>query len=455
VKFAVFSVNRQTGEKRVFEYDNTTNALSDNETGEVFEYEQKMASPVGNRSFSPTNPLKKSKKVHLLKVQLGLSCNYACDYCSQRFVERPKETSKKDLDNFFNLLETLEFSEEEGLKIEFWGGEPLVYWKTLKPLVERFDNKFKDWKQKPRKSIITNGSLLNQEISMWLVYNDFSVAVSHDGPGHATRGPELENWDEVLKLYKILAPAGRMTFNAMMHKGNMSRKAVYDWFVEKTGDVGVIIGEGSLVDAYDEGGRENSLNTFAEHFAFRKQAFKDAVEHEGNLNADIIPRKVNAFVQDILNQTSSESVNQKCGMDGEDVIAIDLRGNVLTCQNVSVAEERHNGGNLAEFDKVEITAGTHWKERPHCAACPMLHLCHGSCLFLEGENWATSCDNAYTDSVAFFAVALEKITGFTPMYVAPVEGELPAHRRDLWGDLLKHEEKPKKKVFKIHASTAN
>ncbi len=453
MKFTLYSLNRTTQEKRKFLYDNDTNELSDLESGHVFAYDIMLAPKKGNRVFSKEQPLKKSGVTHTFKVQLGLSCNYACDYCSQRFVERPKETSKKDLDNFFDLVKNLTFSEEEGLKIEFWGGEPLVYWKTLKPLVERFDTYFSSWEVKPVKSIITNGSLLTEEISNWLVTNDFSVSISHDGPGHAARGPDLENWEEVLKLFRVLNPLGRISFNAMMHKANPSRKAVWDWFVEKLGTEEFSVGEGSLVDAYDEGGQANSLQTFAEHFAFRKQAFKDAVENEGKMNVTIIRDKVNAFVNSVLNQVPSMSVNQKCGMDKEDTIAVDLRGNVITCQNTSAVEERHLGGNLEDLSKVELKAGTHWSLRPNCSACPMLHLCQGSCLYLEGDNWTTSCENSYTDSVAFFAVALEKMTGFTPMFIQPQEGDLPSHRKDLWGDLLPHVEKPKRKVIKLHAAS--
>ena len=43
-----------------------------------------------------------------------------------------------------------------------------------------------------------------------------------------------------------------ISFNAMMNVKNKSRKAVYDWFVNLTGDPNVLLGEGGIVDAYDE-----------------------------------------------------------------------------------------------------------------------------------------------------------------------------------------------------------
>jgi uncharacterized protein len=104
-----------------------SNILKDSE-GNVFEYPQRFQIPTEYTkpyvSFNKDNPLKKSKLITTLKIQMGLSCNYSCDYCSQKFVERA-ETYKKDIDEFMRKLEVLEFDEQQGLKIEFWGGDHL------------------------------------------------------------------------------------------------------------------------------------------------------------------------------------------------------------------------------------------------------------------------------------------------------------------------------------------
>jgi uncharacterized protein len=172
-------------------YDNEKNILS-TENGFVFENKQlaNFDSLKESIPFSPTNPLKKSRDVTTLKIQLGLSCNYSCEYCSQRFVERAEETNFKDIEDFLEKIKNLNFSERNGLKIEFWGGEPFVYWKTLKPLAEAILDRFSGWKRKPQFSIITNGSILNEDIIDWLMMMNFTVSISHDGPGQSVRGPD-------------------------------------------------------------------------------------------------------------------------------------------------------------------------------------------------------------------------------------------------------------------------
>jgi len=452
---------RSATDKKIFFYDNETNTLQSE--GNIYQFpedkRQKFTSePVV--PFDKDTPLKKSKLIKRLKIQMGLSCNYACDYCSQKFIERPPETSKKDIDDFMAKINSLEFSEEQGLHIEFWGGEPFVYWKTMKPLAETLKEKFASWKKKPLFSVITNGSILTREICAWLMYMGFSVSISHDGPGQYVRGPDPFDDPEqkkiILEFYEIMRPLGRISFNPMLNAKNRSRKEIHEWFVNLTGDPTVIHGEGGIVDAYDEDGAGLSLNTKQEHFDYRQLSFNDMYVTDGvqnALNFTIVSSKINAFTQDVMSHKNSNIVPQKCGMDQEDIIAIDMKGNVITCQNVSAAQISHNGeshlgGNITDIEDVEIKTATHWMKREECPKCPILHLCKGACMFLSGKFWGISCSNAYSDNIPIFAMAFSKMTnGYIPYYIN--NNELPPERRDIWGTILDHKDEPKKKVIPI------
>ena len=454
---------RNAGDKKLFFYENSTNVLTDSE-GNIFEY------PVEDRlkfhghktqAFSKDAPLKKSKKIKILKIQLGLSCNYSCDYCSQKFVERPPETSKKDIDDFINKLNVLEFDEKDGLKIEFWGGEPLVYWKTLKPLTEALSDKFASWDKKPILSVITNGSLLTRDICSWLYYKGFYVGISHDGPNQNVRGPDPfvdpEKKKILMEFYKVMKLQNRISFNVMMNRRNTSRRDIYDWFVDFTGDKSVVIGEGSMIDAYDEDGANNSLGTLDEHFAYRKMSFLDIYHTDGKINFDGTLSKIDDFTRSLLSHKESNYVGQKCGMDDESTIAVDLMGNIVTCQNVSVMEtskngESHLGGNLVDYENVKLKSVTHWMNRANCSDCPVLHLCKGSCMYLDGKYWDITCDNAYSDNIALFALSIEKITdGYIPITIK--SDSLPLERQDIWGTVYEHKEKETKKIIPIKVVT--
>ena len=108
---------RDIDDKKKFFYDNETNTLSD-ENGVVYKNQEiKRDFPI-SVPFSRDVPLRKSRSIKKLKIQLGLSCNYSCEYCSQKFVERPPETTKKDIDNFLVMLESLEISSNQRFDIE-------------------------------------------------------------------------------------------------------------------------------------------------------------------------------------------------------------------------------------------------------------------------------------------------------------------------------------------------
>lgn len=451
---------KNANDTETFYYDNEKSILK-NSTGFVYEYpeiqEHKMKETI---PFSKFSPLKKSKQITTIKIQLGLSCNYSCDYCSQRFVERPPETSKKDIEEFMRKLEVLDITEEQGLRVEFWGGEPLVYWKTLKPLAEAFAEKYGHWNKKVSFGMVTNGTLLTREICSWLYYMGFGVGISHDGPGQFVRGPDPFDDPEkkkiILEFYEIMSKVGRISFNTMMNNKNISRKAVYDYFVELTGNPDIQIGEGGFIDAYDDAAVESSLNTLEEQFNYRQSAFNDIYSTDGKINFGLTFTKIDNFVRSTLNHVESKYVGQKCGMEVPETIALDLKGNVVTCQNVSIVEtskngESHSGGNLEDYDNVQLKSVTHWKSRQteiKCADCPVLHLCQGSCMYLDGKHWDVTCDNAYSDNIAMFALAFEKMTGgYIPV---TIKGDgLPLSRQDIWGTVYKHEEKKKRSIIPI------
>jgi uncharacterized protein len=384
------------------------------------------------------------KNLKTIKIQMGLSCNFECDYCNQRFVPHADQTNPDDVIPFVEKMPTWYEGGSDGLgmgsSFEFWGGEPLVYWKTLKPLAEAIIAKYPN----ALRSIITNGSLLDEEKIEWLDNNNFAMAISHDGPGQFVRGPDPlsdpKSKESIIELFKRFAPKGRITFNAMINSKNTSRAGIEEYFVkfvkEEIGEEYLpylIIGEGGFVDAYDEGGLANSLLDGEEDIKYRNLGLTEL--REGKVKRfTTVNSKVSTMIQTIMNGDRIESLQQKCGMDLEENIALDLNGNVITCQNVSAVANNpagisHNLGSVYQLDKVELKSATHWTDRDECSKCPVIHICKGACMFLSGPLWEASCDNAYSDNILEFCIAIEEMTGHIPMYI---EGPLREDRKDLF-----------------------
>ena len=400
----------------------------------VFAQENLFDNTKVSTKISEQNPGIKSKKVSRIKIQMGLSCNYSCEYCSQRFVPNAPETNPQYVDKFVAAMKT--HIEGEPKRIEFWGGEPFVYWKTMKPLAYALREAYPN----TMFSTITNGSLITDEIIDFLVELNFSIGLSHDGPGQHIRGPDPFDDPEkarmILKLWNTLG-YDRMSFNPMLHKESMDRVAVIEWFKAKLGTDHFRLGEGEIIDTYDEGGVASSFPTIADHYAFRERTMHQIRNNELTHFVTLNDR-MDDFMRGIWRGRNADTLYQKCSMDREDQLAVDLRGNVLTCQNVSAVSTAGNGrphlmGHLSRIEDVKVRTATHWKFRDKCTNCPVLQSCRGSCMFLQKELFEASCNNAYTDHIPFFAASIEALTGWLPYKIEAQGYELPEERKWLWG----------------------
>jgi uncharacterized protein len=433
--------NVANGKQRLakFLYDNMTSKLTDMEGNEYFYDVARDRFPDGSWGRTPApvtskeTPLNKSNKIKDLKIQMGLSCNYSCEYCSQRFVPHADTSSPIEVKKFLKNLDLWVDGAPE--KIQFWGGEPLVYIKILKPLAEGLREKWPDVKF----GMVTNGSLLNVETNKWLDEMGFTIGMSHDGPGQTVRGPDPfadpDKKAAILDLFHRLGPR-RMSFNAMVHRENMNRAEIQNWLQKELGTDEFTIGEGGFIDSYDEGGKANALNGSAEQLGFRRLALEQI--RAGTIEKfHVFHDRIQEWVNSISSGRKAEILGQKCTMDRLDTIAVDLKGNVITCQNVSAVsiapnKKNHRIGHVSNLEKVKLDTSTHWSKRPHCRDCPMLQACKGACMFLEGDLWYKSCDNSYSDHLPFFAAAFEVLTGYLPYRIDAAH--LPEERQNLWGD---------------------
>jgi len=151
-----------------------------------------------------------------------------------------------------------------------------------------------------------------------------------------------------------------------------------------------------------------SPSTNEEHEQFLTEVFWEAV-HGGSMPVGAVRGKCEDFYRSIAQGRPVRTLGQKCGMDKTEHLAVDLKGNALTCQNTS-ASNGHGIGNVDAFDNIRLTTSRHWSTRSECNRCPVVQLCKGSCMFLDGNLWDQSCDNSYTWNLSMLAVALYWLT---------------------------------------------
>jgi uncharacterized protein len=356
-------------------------------------------------------PLGKSRAPRILKIQLGLSCNYACSYCSQAFQIADATVSKlADVEHFLTELDGWITDAPE--KIELWGGEPFLYWAKIKRLIPALAERF----PKAAFSIITNGSLLDREKLDFIVAHDIAITISHDGPGQHLRGPDpFDDPDKRRWIEALLAERpGRTGFNAVLTRGNHDLRALKAWFAEKVGP-DIVVGLEGVVNVYDAA---TAIGTgrfeLAELNSLTWSIFEALVEDP---NAFGLGERINEFYASIQRQRPIQALGQKCGMDSPDAIAVDLSGNVMTCQNTG-AKGAHKIGHVADFDAIALDTATHFAFREECMSCPVVQLCKGSCMFLEGEFFKQSCANEFAFNMGIMMAAVWHLTGMVVVGIA-------------------------------------
>ena len=364
--------------------------------------------PVTNPS-SPETHGKKTKSVKILKITMGLKCNFACSYCNQAHQPHDPVGGPEDAEELVNKIRNnFNISKYDKVRIEFWGGEPMVYWKTLKPLAERI----RDFFPNASFNMVTNGSLLDKEKVKWLNDLAFSIGISHDGPLHAqNRGPDPlddpQMREGIVTALKVMGQ-NRVGFNAVLTRENVSLVAVRDFIWEKLkpeieqGQIHVTTEE--LMLPYDESGMQHSLRTTDEQKEILHALFWETIKGENHFSMTI-HTKLKSFFEGIAQGRPANTIGQKCGMDRDDNIAIDMKGNVTTCQNTS-SLTKHNLGNIEDFDNIRLHTSYHWSTRPECPNCPVVQLCQGACLFLENQYWEQACDNLFWYNNAMLAASL-------------------------------------------------
>lgn len=364
-------------------------------------------------AISPENPGKKSRAVKALKIQMGLNCNYSCSYCSQASHLENGEAVITNVDDAKEFLENLDaWLDGVPKHIEFWGGEPFVYWKAMQVLVADLRERFPDC----HFGVVTNGSLLDEEKLEWALKNNISFAVSHDGPGQPLRGPDPLEDPETHKIWQkyvdTLVPLGNISFNTVITAKNCDVKVIRQWFVDRLGDKVVNNFEGVAI-VHDNGAREHGDVLFSkdDFNNMQKSIYESIVTGEAASNPTIFAR-VRDFISSLKDKRPSRVLGQKCGMDKEGMLAVDLKGNALTCHNTG-ANSKHNIGNVSDFDSISLDTSWHWSKRESCNYCPVLQICQGSCMYLEGDDFADSCDNEFFYAMPVLAGVLKVVFDLT------------------------------------------
>lgn len=404
---APYTVFELKDSKRKIIYSNFTNGLYDGKLSPLSE-----VTPPNEHWYENLTHVKKKTKSNTpvwLRILLGHACNYSCSYCLQKDIGNPDERSKIwTLDYFIDVIKKkLDLSQLE--KIDLWGGETLLYWKSITPIIEEFDREGLEW------YFPTNGTPLRQKHVDYLsqIKGMALFGISHDGPGHEKlRGKEFL-WDkqtiDVLKQMQQNRDKIRFSFNPVVSATNYDLFAINDFFRNYMLEVGLdpektsisfTLGrvhadedhEGSVSMEHVIRGEDlikfrNILNRYLE--CNREQVL--GIKDHGLIKSNLFfngPRSVLGYAETLKKQILP-TFTTTCGADDDQVLSVDVAGNVRTCPHV---DDSFISGTIAEIEKAELKKVDLSRYDKHCKVCPVYRLCKSNCpINVPTEVFLTNC----------------------------------------------------------------
>ncbi len=349
---------------------------------------------------------RKARAVKVLRIQLGMACNFSCAYCVQDRVRPGHDERPSDVAAFLGGLDG--WISGAPAVVELWGGEPFLYWHKLKPLVEGLRRRWPEVKLR----LVTNGSLLDMEKVNWLVgLGDISVTVSHDGPGQHLRGKDpLNNPETLAAIRSLFARLGTFAkFHAVMSLPHHSPIALLHYFFDRLGTTEIQVSSSGLkYPPTREAGMHLVPGTPEEYTAMRHNLAREFRTPHVFANA-IVAAPLRHLLYQFAKAAPARARGQGCNMDNPEHLVVTLGGDVLVCHNTSATT--HKIGSVHDFDAIRLGYSTSWHNRPECNSCPALLSCGGACMMMEGRERALSCDNNFSHGLVYLATLLYALTG--------------------------------------------
>ena len=136
------------------------------------------------------------------------ACNYRCVYCQANGMNRANQMSREVAEQ---ALHRIKDSTSSDITIEFQGGEPLLNYDIIQYIVNRGQEVLHN--KKVQYTIVSNLSLLTEEMATFFRENNVSVSTSIDGPAvlHDYNRPESDgrgSYKDTLRGVELLRSKG-------------------------------------------------------------------------------------------------------------------------------------------------------------------------------------------------------------------------------------------------------
>ncbi|MGB9840359.1 thioether cross-link-forming SCIFF peptide maturase [Thermovenabulum sp.] len=330
------------------------------------------------------NKIKNENRVKALCLNIAHDCNLFCRYCfaskGDYNLKRnimSKEVGEKAIDFLLKNSGDL-----KNLEIDFFGGEPLIAYDTVKHIIEYARFKEKNYGKKIKFTITTNALLLDDEKIKFLNENMDNIVMSLDGRKEVNDRMRVRidgkgSYDDILPNIIKLTELRKKDNKSYYIRGTFTRYNLdFAEDVKHLSDLGFseISIEPVLAEKEDYEIREEDLNIIydqyekiVEEFLNRKNSNKKFRFYHFNINLYKGPCIYKRIIA--------------CGA-GREYFAVSPEGDIYPCHQF-VGLEEFKMGNVSRGDLDENIRdkfkNTHIFSKEDCINCWAKFFCSGGC----------------------------------------------------------------------------
>lgn len=328
--------------------------------------------------------------LEMMYLLLTDDCNLKCSYC---FEDSPlcdssfestymtKETAVMAVEYFANMTKIHGDSEKKKI-IHFYGGEPLLNFEAMKAAVERI-SELKVEGKLPSDCIlvmVTNGTLINEDIAIFLSENDVAVGISIDGPEILNNSYRISKSKKMSNVFQTTRDAYELLKGYDINVGLSATLTpevvdnfdeVLEFFIN---DLGISDGVSFNIMHFNP-----SVDVDDEYFESAAKALIKAYARFSEIDVyeERMMRKVSAFIK-------GEQMLGDCGVVGNQIV-VAPDGKIGVCQDFVKPRTYFKGTVFDEdFDLIKEGLFDGWKTRSplfmeQCLDCEAVAICGGGC----------------------------------------------------------------------------
>lgn len=321
-----------------------------------------------------------SRNISTIFIMLGHECNLQCKYCLQHDVVNVAMERQVNPMLYNFIIETAK-SQNSMLHVQFYGGEPLVFWDKVKEIVLKIEEMGKP--DNLYFTMITNGKLFDEEKVKFVNEHFNGVCISWDGRNSIkTRGYNVfeDNKENIFSLNWFSVSGVMSSYNYIKDYLEDCEKLNKD-YVENYNGHTISFNVDDLLDVNLENIDLKSFDYDKVYTQIHELCDEYLNFFQGKSEISVVKK---AYIEQKINQVrfalrtnNIKPTRDRCG-NGYEVLNVDLQGNLYKCHNTddkvgTIMDSSFNVmKNVCDMDKVKENSSI-------CDKCPVQILCKNGC----------------------------------------------------------------------------